>query len=255
MPQKNLKVTVLGAGNMGTTIAHVVASNGYKVDLWNYEGDPEPLEQITKHRENKKYLPGVKLSSRIHAEPDLQKAVAKSAVVFFVVPSGFMSSIVARAEHFFTPKTILVDISKGFGEEYLQDPKQHTRVDTVLKHMVAISGPAIAIDLAKGGFTAMNIASSNPQALKQVHAILENKYLKLIKSNDVKGVKLGGALKNVYAILLGLCDGLQFPMNTKAFLVTQILEEMGRVIEKLGGKKETVYNLAGLGDLIGCIGS
>lgn len=251
MNKKSLKITVLGAGNMGTTIAQVVASNGYNVYLWNYEGDPEPLEQISKYQENKKYLPGIKLSPRIKPEPDLEQAVKQSHIIFFVVPSSFMSSIVARAQHFFRAKAVLVDISKGFGEEYLQDKRLHTPIDKTMQHMVAISGPAIAIDLAKQGFTAMNIASANKQALKQVQKVLQNNYLKLIPSNDIKGIKLGGALKNVYSILLGICDGLQMPMNTKAFLVTMALEEMGRLIKKLGGKSETVYSLAGLGDLIG----
>jgi glycerol-3-phosphate dehydrogenase (NAD(P)+) len=246
-----MKITVLGAGNMGTTIAHIISSNGHDVALWNYEGDPEPLEQIKAYRENKKYLPGIKLSSRITVEPDLEVALHKSTVVFFVVPSSFMSSIVARAEHFFTSKTILVDVSKGFGEEYLQDPKLHTPVDRVLKNMVAISGPAIAVDLAREGFTAMNIASENKKALVVVKKVLETHFLILIAHDDVKGIKLCGALKNVYAILLGVCDGLQFPMNTKAFLLTKALEEMGKLVGKLGGKKETVYSLAGLGDLVG----
>ncbi len=156
-------------------------------------------------------------------------------------------------------KVILVDVSKGVkkddwevGKKKLGTPKPVEKKSASLKkNMVTISGPAIAGDLAKGGFTAMNIASNNASNLKKVTQVLENKFLKLLPSNDIRGVKMAGALKNVYAILLGLCDGLKFPMNTKAFFLTQALDEIGLVLTKIGGKKETVYSLAGLGDLIG----
>lgn len=246
-----MKVTVLGAGNMGTTIAQVIASKGYDVQIWNYEGDPDPLEQIQKYHENKKYLPGIALLHRIKPQPDLEHALKGSRIVFFVVPSSFMSAIVARAQHFITPKTILVDVSKGFGEEYLQNKNFRTPVDRILKRMVAISGPAIAIDLARGGFTAMNIAATNTSSIRVVRNVLETDFLKLVVCVDVRGVKLCGALKNVYAILLGVCDGMKFPMNTKAFFLTKALEEMGCLVGRLGGNKNTVYSLAGLGDLVG----
>lgn len=241
-----MKITVLGAGNMGTTIAHVISSNGHDVTLWNYEGDPEPLEQIKKHRENKKYLPGIKLSSRITVEPDLEKALYKSSVVFFSVPSSFIATILYRAKEYVSSKTILVDISKGFKHE-----KSKQNPSVLLKNMIVISGPAIAIDLARGGFTAMNIAGKNARAIKTVRNVLENDFLKFFPTSDVQGIKICGALKNVYAILMGICDGFAVPMNTKAFLLTQALQEMGELIHKMGGKKETVYSLAGLGDLMG----
>jgi glycerol-3-phosphate dehydrogenase (NAD(P)+) len=97
----------------------------------------------------------------------------------------------------------------------------------------------------------MNIAARKKDTIGIVKKVLENSHLKLVATDDVKGIKICGALKNVYAILMGICDGLELPMNTKAFLLARSLEEMGFLVKKLGGKKETVYSLAGLGDLIG----
>lgn len=255
MKKKNVKIAVLGAGNMGTTLANVIGKNGYEVFLWNYEGDPEPLEQIKLFRENKKYLPGVKLSNRIIIEKELEKAVVSAGVIFFAVPSSFIDSIMKRVEKLLSSKAVLVDISKGFKEnEWNKNKKDKSKKyseKNFFKNLVVISGPAIAIDLAKTGFTSMNIASTQKPALEIVKKILENDYLKLIPTNDVRGIKLAGALKNVYAILMGICDGLNLPMNTKSFLLVQALEEMGALIKKMGGKEETVYSLAGLGDLIG----
>jgi glycerol-3-phosphate dehydrogenase (NAD(P)+) len=254
-----MKITVLGAGNMGTTVAHIISSNGFPVTIWNYEGDLEPLEQIENHRENKKYLPGIKLSSKIKVEPDLSAALAGCDILFYVMPSSFMDSMLKRVAVLVNTKVILVDVSKGVKKDDWEVGKKNLgtlkatekKLTSLKKNMVTISGPAIAGDLARGGFTAMNSASNNDLNLKKVTKVLQNKFLKLLPSNDVRGVKMAGALKNVYAILLGLCDGLKFPMNTKAFFLTQALDEIGLVLTKIGGKKETVYSLAGLGDLIG----
>lgn len=246
-----MKITVLGAGNMGTTIAQIIASNGYEVHIWNYEGDPDPLQHIVEYGENKKYLPGIKLSKNLKPESSLEKAVEGSKVIFLAVPSGFVNAILKRVQSFISSKTILVDISKGFQEKDRKRTSKNSILDTFSNTMVIISGPAIALDLVKGGFTAMNIASRQKSSIDLVRKVLENEHLKFIPVRDVKGIKICGALKNVYAILMGICDGLQFPMNTKAFLLTRSLEEMGELVKKMGGKKEAVYSLAGLGDLIG----
>jgi glycerol-3-phosphate dehydrogenase (NAD(P)+) len=245
-----MKITVLGAGNMGTTIAQIIASNGYEVDLWNYEGDAEPLVQIKTFQENRKYLPGIILSKKIHVQTDLETAVKKSSVIFFVVPSNFFISISERVGPFLTSAPVIVDVSKGLRESDW-DFSSKKKLGKIFKNIVVLSGPAIAADLARGGFTAMNIASKNKRSIEMVKKVLENNHLVLLPTTDIRGTKICGALKNMYAILMGICDGLEIPMNTKAFLLTQALEEMGNLIEKMGGKKKTIYSLAGLGDLIG----
>lgn len=251
---KKQTVAVLGAGNMGTSIANVVASNGYEVNLWNYEGDPEPLKQIAEFGENKKYLAGIKLSKNIKPIQDLAEAVKGSNIVFFVVPSSFITEIVKRAAVHLSKTVICVDASKGMDEKSLEIiPNIITAsLPANLKKKVAtISGPAIAIDMVKGGFTAMNIASKNSKSITAVKKVLENKNLKLIPTDDIIGVEVTGSFKNVYAIAMGLCDGFALPMNTKAALLVIALKEISVLVKKMGGRFETVYDLAGLGDLVG----
>ena len=251
---KKFKVAVLGAGNMGTAIAQIIAQNGYEVNLWNYEGDPEPLEQIKKFRENKKYLTGLKLSARVRPRPDLAVALAGASAVFFVVPSNFMAGLVKRAAKYFIRGVVCVDASKGLDEKSLgliPDVFKKSLPKFLRCPVVTISGPAIARDMARGNFTAMNIASLNTRAIKLVKEILANDNLALISTKDVIGVEVAGSFKNVYAIALGLCDGLKLTMNTKAALLVLALREISELVKKMGGSSATVYGLAGLGDLVG----
>lgn len=258
---KKYKVTVLGAGNMGTAIAQVIANNGYKIKLWNYEGDAEPLKQITQFGENKKYLPGIKLSKNISPEPNLANAISEADVVFYVLPSNFMEPLIKRATKYLAANTISVDASKGLDEKSLsiipEVFKKHMNGKNRL-FLASISGPAIAKDMAEGNFTAMSLAVKNTETQKIIQTIMENKNLKLIPTQDFIGVEVAGSLKNVYAIALGLCDGLKYPMNTKASLLVTALKEIGQLVNKMGGRSDTVYGLAGLGDLVGtglCVAS
>ncbi len=253
MPNKKYTVAVLGAGNMGTAMAKVIGENGHTVKLWNHEGDPEPLEQIKISQENKKYLSGVILPKNIIPEPSLEKAVAKSDAVFFVLPSTFMAALAKRVGPFLSPKTVCVDTSKGLEDktmELIPDVIKKNIPAALRPYVVSVSGPAIAVDMARGGFTAMNVAGKNAAATTTVKKIMEGKNVKLFASTDVVGVEIGGSFKNVYAIIVGICDGLKFPMNTKAALLIIALQEIGSLVKKMGGKHETIFNLAGLGDLV-----
>ncbi|HLC69567.1 MAG TPA: NAD(P)H-dependent glycerol-3-phosphate dehydrogenase [Patescibacteria group bacterium] len=248
-----IALTVLGAGNMGTAVAEVLAHNGYDVKIWNFEGDPEPLKAIAESHENKKYFPGLKLSPRVRPEPDLQKAVQDTAVVFVAIPSAFFAATLSRAVRFMKKGVVCVSLSKGLDEKKMFFLSQvlDDEIKKIGGKSVVLSGPAIAKDLGHGHFTAMNIAGKDSKTVQLVSKLLQNDYLKLVPSRDVIGVQLGGACKNVYALILGICDGLEMPMNTKAVLVVSALQEMGELMKALGGKKETVYELAGVGDLIG----
>jgi len=254
MIKNNYRVTVLGAGNMGTAIAQVIAKNGYKVNLWNHEGDLLPLRQIKKTQENKKYLKGVKLSKNIIPEESLELALQGTQVVFFVVPSNFMGDIVKKTVKFLPCGVVCVDASKGIDEKslFLVPNLMEKIIPKCLKEsIVSISGPAIARDMVNGEFTAMDVSSKNKKAINLVKEVLENKNLKLFGTDDVNGVEVTGSFKNVYAIAMGLCDGLNISMNTKSALLVIALAEIGKLVKKMGGRQETVYGLSGLGDLIG----
>jgi len=251
---KKYIVTILGAGNMGTALAKIIGDNGHSVKIWNYEGDQEALEQITEFHENKKYLPGIQLSDKVVAEKDLAMALQGAQIIFFAVPSNAMESVIKNVAQFLPCGIVCVDASKGLDEKDLGLITNliAAHLPTCLHGSVAsISGPAVAGDMARGGFTAMNVASKEKKSCKLVKAVLENEHLRLIETKDVVGVEVAGSFKNVYAIAMGLCDGLHIEMNTKAALLVIALKEIGKLVKKMGGKSETVYDLAGLGDLVG----
>mgnify|MGYP003973720175 FL=1 len=247
-------VAVLGAGNMGTAVAQVLADNGNEVRIWNWEGDHAPLKNIEKHCENKKYLPGVKLSKNIIPKKKIEEALHGAEVVFFVVPSGVMEHTISFAARSIKHNAVLVDISKGIEPQSLRlIPHiiiKHVRPE-LKKNVVTVSGPAIAGQMVAKQFTAMNIASKNKKAIKKVIDVFSNEYIKLVPTNDVIGVEVGGSFKNVYAIAVGMCDGMGYGLNTKAALLTKALEEIADLIGAMGGRKHTAYELAGLGDLVG----
>jgi len=244
-------VAVLGAGNMGTAITKVLSENGNIVHLWNWNGDPEPIEQILATRENTKYLPGVLLGDGVLPTLDMKEALKNADIVFFIVPSSNVQHVVKEAKEFLKKDAILVDMSKGLNKETLEIiPDVLKRVTENEFPVVSISGPAIANQLAQGEFTSMDI-SGEEIAMNEVRAIFENDYLKLVPTDDMVGVELGGSFKNVYAILLGICDGLGYDLNLKSSLISKALEEMVQIGCAMGGKRETCYCLSGLGDLVG----
>jgi glycerol-3-phosphate dehydrogenase (NAD(P)+) len=254
MANSKIVVAMLGAGNMGTALSNIIANNGFQVKLWNYEGDIEPLTQIKDSQENKKYLPGIKLSANIIPEQDLEAALKNSEVIFFSLPSNCIGSLVKKSSLYLKKGAICVDVSKGLDETTLEVvPKMMEKYlpTHCRQNVIDISGPAIATDMARGAFTAMNIAGKNPQAIKTVQKILNNDQLRLVPNSDLIGVEIAGSLKNVYAIAIGLCDFYKWPMNTKAAILVCALKEIAILTKKMGGKEKTVYDLAGLGDLVG----
>lgn len=249
---KKETVAVLGAGNMGTAMAKIIADNGYRVKLWNYEGDIEPLQQIEKFAENKKYLPGVKLSKNIVATYTVSEAIQNARVVFFVVSSGAMESVMKSVATHIQSGMILVDVSKGL------HPKTNELIPTMMKkmagkkkcHIVGLTGPAIARQLTDGHPAVMVAASSSPAGSQEVQKVLSNTWVKILIGGDIVGGEVVQSFKNVYAIGLGMAQGLGLPFNTQAILFTVALQELALLNKKMGGKAETVYGFAGLGDFL-----
>ncbi len=250
-----MMITILGAGNMGTAMAHVLAQRGHRITLWNYEGDPEPLTTIQAHHENSKYLPGIKLTDNVVAEPDAARALSGRRVVVVALPSAVIAETLVRLAPFFDPDVILVDVSKGVTSDRFEIdgalPGANQRLEKLWKQRVIISGPAVAKEVAEGHFTVMNIVSRSRAHRDLVYKAFTTPFLKLVPSVDVIGVKLCGVLKNCYAFLLGTMDGAHLPLNTKAFIVTLIMTEMKKFVVAAGGKETTVEQAAGLGDLLG----
>ncbi len=245
---------VLGAGNFGTAIAQVLAENGHRVHIWNWEGDQKPLKEIAKYNENKSYLPGVRLLKQVIPFFDIQEALSGVDFVFMAIPTHAMEHTISFAGRHIPSNAILTNLSKGFHNQLLVSNSQiisNHISSTVKKNIVTISGPAVANQLVRHNVTAMNIASKNKKALLAVKQVLSNPFLKLVPTNDVIGIEIAGSFKNVYSVLLGICDGMEISLNTKAALMTEALHEISTMIVAMGGKKDTAYQLAGVGDLIG----
>ena len=247
-------VTVLGAGNFGTAISQVLAENGHRVNLWNWEQDHLPLKQIEKYHENKKYMPGIKLLKNIVPMYRLDMALHATNAVFFAVPSMSMEHVVSFASRSIESKSIFVYFSKGLHPE-LHKPMssiigKHVR-PALKKKIVTISGPAVAEQLIHHHVSMMNIAGKNRGSVNQVKNILENDFVKLVPVKDMIGIEVAGSFKNVYAVLMGVCDGMKHGLNTKAGLLAFAMSEIGDVVHALGGKRKTAHELAGLGDLVG----
>lgn len=247
-------VAVLGAGNYGTAIAQVLAENGHRVHLWNWEQEHEPLQQIEKYQENKRYMPGVKLLKRVVPTYTIEDAMRGVEAVFLAVPSAAMDHTVSFAARHIPKNAVVVNVSKGFNiascEPLSKTISRHLS-STQKKTFTVVSGPAVANQIVLHHLTAMNIASKNDASLKKVYGLLANPFLRLAPTHDILGVEVGGLAKNVYAVAFGMCDGMGIELNTKAALVSIAVKEMAVLMKALGAKRETAYELAGIGDLIG----
>jgi glycerol-3-phosphate dehydrogenase (NAD(P)+) len=244
-------IAVLGAGNAGTTFALIAAHNGNRVRLWTIEEDV--AETLRQSRENRKYLPGVMLPETIAIDMDLEKAVAGADIVMLTVPSHVVRRLTRAIAPFLSDEQIIVDVAKGIEDKtfYLMSEVIHSELTgPVRRNIVALSGPSIAREMSRGVPTAVAVAGLSRRAAEMVRQAFETERFHVEILDDMIGVQLGGALKNVYALAAGMCDGLDYGNNTKAALVTRALAEMTRFGKALGAKPETFYGLAGVGDLV-----
>ncbi len=244
-------VAVLGAGNMGTALAQVLAENGHSLRLWSIEHDV--LEEIRELGTNTKYLSGVSLHEKIEARWKLDQALDGADIALFSVTSQVMRPVVHQAAPHISEACIVLSVAKGLEEG------SNLRLSQVLREelggissrrIVAMGGPAMAPQFARHAPTAVIVASEDVEAAASIQAAFQNEYFKMETTDDIVGVELCATLKNAYAIALGMADGLGLATNSKAFLVTLALNELANLVTALGGRPETAYGLAGLGDLL-----
>ncbi len=241
---------VLGAGSWGTALAIILANNGHQVSLWARE--KELADSLGSTRENIRYLPGVSLPSSLLVSNDLvQLIIKRECEILVVVPSSGFRSILEPVKDIISPDSRILWATKGL--EQGSNKLLHEVVQDIfpeIQPVAVISGPTFALEVAQGLPTALTVASSSEEYATFIAKCLHNKSLRAYTSNDVIGVELGGAIKNVLAIATGIADGLGFGANTRAALVTRGLNEMIPLGDVLGGQRETFMGLAGIGDLI-----
>jgi glycerol-3-phosphate dehydrogenase (NAD(P)+) len=244
-------IAILGAGNMASALALALAKHGRPVRLYCIERDVE--DEIRRERCNTKYLAGHAFPENVTASDDLVSTVNQADVVFIAVPSFAVAEVLDKAKPHLAEDAIIASISKGLDPKTLQPLiQEELRLlpPKLRKRVAAIGGPAVATEMAKGSPTAFLIACRDKKAGAKLERLLASKTVKVALTRDLVGVGLAAALKNVYAIALGLCDGLGYPTNAKALVLTLAVEEMAHLLAKAGAHPSTAMSLAGLGDLV-----
>jgi glycerol-3-phosphate dehydrogenase (NAD(P)+) len=241
--------TVLGAGSWGTALAVHLGRSGHDVALWGR--DAELVGEIASTRENSQYLPGVAIPDRVLATASLEAAVRGAGQVVVAVPSHGLRAVVRAAAGSIAPGAILISAAKGLEAGTLDRMSQVVTEETGGRHpVVVLSGPSFASELARGLPTAVLAASGNATAAERVQAEFRGPALRLYASDDVIGVEIGAALKNVIAIAAGAVEGLGLGHNAMAALITRGLAEISRLAAAEGARRETLSGLSGLGDLV-----
>lgn len=239
---------VIGAGAFGTAIADRLARNGHPVQLWAREADV--VEAVNALHENPRFLPGATLDPALRATGDMQGALRGAALVIYAAPSHVLRAVAASAHGAVADGVVLAVATKGIERETLSLMTEVVVEEAPHHDVVALSGPSFAAEVAAGQPTAIVAASASLPAARLVQQAMSAPAFRVYTSDDVIGVELGGALKNVIAIATGILDGLGLGFNPRAALMTRGLAEMTRLGIALGARNETFAGLAGLGDLV-----
>ncbi len=251
------RIGVIGAGSWGTALANLLAEKGYSVDLWAYE--KEVKADILSERENKLFLPGVRLSKKITPSNNLEKVVKSNDMILIVVPSHTMRTMAEQmAEHIRESATVIT-ASKGIEDgTYLTmfGVIQESIPNLNSEQIAVLSGPSFAKEVANKVPTAISVGAKNIDVATAVQHVFSTDYFRVYVNDDPIGLELGGAVKNVIAIAAGFVDGMDLGLNTRAAVITRGLAEIRRLGMKLGANPHTFSGLSGVGDLIlTCTGS
>ncbi len=246
-----MRISVLGAGGWGTTLAILLHHNGHQVTLWEYKKNY--AKTIHRSRENKIYLPGIKIPKEINIEHSLEESSVNKHMIVIAVPSQFVRGVMHQMKRYDFSNTTFVSVAKGIEKETLLTVSQVIKSE--LKHLSdsqvgVLSGPSHAEEVSRKIPTAVVAASNDENTAKQIQSAFITSYFRVYSSTDLLGVEYGGALKNVIAVGAGIIDGAKFGDNTKAAIMTRGIAEISRLGIGLGARPETFSGLSGMGDLI-----
>ena len=243
-----MNVTVIGTGGWGTALAVLLHGNGRRVMLWGRL--KEEVDPILAAGENKAFLPGVKIPRDLTITLDAAAALRDAELLVLAVPSHGMRPICRQLREFIAPDARLVHVAKGIENETGARMSEVIAEELHTDRVAVLSGPSHAEEVGRGVPTAVVIASRQADLAELAQRVFMNERFRIYTHDDVAGVELGGALKNVIALAAGVCDGIGFGDNTKAALCTRGLAEMSRLGVALGARRETFFGLSGVGDLI-----
>ncbi len=247
MLHKDTKISILGDGGWGTTLAILLAGKSYAITLWG--AFPSYVKEVQKLRENRKFLPGFKIPENVILVSDIHEACSASEWIVLAIPSQFMRSVLHGIRKDKVHHKNFVTVAKGIDTQSLKVMSQVIHDELGKVRLAVISGPTIARDVALKMPSAASVASSNPKLASEVRSMFTTEYFSLFESTDVLGVELGGSIKNVIAIGAGIVEGLGFGSNTRAVLFSRGVAEMARLGEAMGADRQTFTGLSGLGDL------
>lgn len=240
-------IAVIGAGSWGTTLSCLLAEKGYDVSLWVYE--KELAQEIREKRVNSLYLPDHPVPDSIVVTDNLEKAVSKALFVISAVPSQHVRRVIGDSTPFLRKETVIVSVSKGIEKRSLLTPS--CIIKEITNHRIAVlSGPSFAREVIQKLPTAVTIASEDKALSLLLQEMFNTSFFRVYTHNDILGVELGGALKNVMAIAAGISDGLGLGYNARAAMITRGLSEMKRLGRAMGAKERTFSGLSGIGDLV-----
>ena len=245
------RIAILGGGSWGTALAIVLSRARRKHDISLWVHDPALAESIQRDRENRTYLPGHRLAPEVNVTCKIHDAISGAQILVGAIPTVHARSVYLAAAAGVSPRSILVSAAKGL------EPDTHKRMSEVVLEVFAskpafavLSGPSFAAEAARGEPTAVVLASSDAALAAELQEEFAAPNFRVYTNDDVLGVELAGAMKNVIAIAAGVCQGLGLGSNPLAALITRGLAEMSRLAAALGAQPETLTGLAGLGDLV-----
>lgn len=251
--QAQRQIAVLGAGSWGTALAALLAANGHDVRLWSR--DAELAAQLVSQRENRRYLPGIALAENITPNAEIAQVVSEASVIVFAVPSVAVRGVAREIASVLADDAILLSAAKGLEDETGKRMSEvlAEEISLAANRIVVLSGPNLAVEVARGVPTASVAASYEIEWARQVQQLFMEQEIptfRVYTGRDVVGVELGGAVKNVIAIGAGICDGLGYGDNSKAGLMTRGLTEAIRLGVAQSAEMTTFLGLSGVGDLI-----
>lgn len=244
-----MKISVIGDGGWGTTLAILLSKKGFSVKLWGAFKDYTRV--LDKDRINKRFLPGIKIPKDILITSDLKEAVVNSNLIVLAVPSQYIRKVLKEIKKLNFPKdAIYLSVTKGIEINSLMRISEIIKQELGNVKVATLSGPTIAFEVAAGKPTTAVVASPNQKVNNLLQNIFMTNYFRVYTNTDITGVELGGSLKNVIAIACGISDGLGFGTNTKAAILSRGLAEISRLGEAMGAKHKTFSGISGLGDLV-----
>ena len=243
------QISLLGCGTWGSTLAQVLGRNGHSVTAWHYKVDV--VDDMTRSRMHPN-ISDFEFHSNIIFKKEIQTCIEGSNCIVVAVPSHGVRNIIEKSSSFFTNKVILVNVAKGIENGTLSTMSEVIKESSNLDsgQIVSLYGPSHAEEVIKGDPTTLVSASSEKSSAEYVQTIFSSDTLRVYTNNDIKGVELGGSLKNVIAIAAGICDGIGFGDNSKAALMTRGIAEITRLGVAMGVNSNTFSGLSGIGDLI-----